>query len=201
MPRSRLRPWLISPPKTGPRPLNLGVSEKFRSASERAFSSAGPGGTYRRRPRRERAARNGVLRHQHAGRGIDELRRADGLFARTADAVDRPVAAPELRHRLGHRRDPRRPGLGAVQQDLPPGGLRLGRRHARSHRRQHPDGLRRRHRARLHGRPGHLGHVDAGRRFVSRAGLDHRRRSSDHQVPAVAGGERLPRCRSARRID
>ncbi len=98
-------------------------------------------------------------------------------------------ARRHLRHRrrAGHAGRLRR--LRAGQQDLPLGGLRLGRGRRQPHRRRHLHGLRRRHRAGLHHRPGPDRHFHAGGRLGDRAGVDHRRQRRRAALPDVAHGE------------
>ena len=104
---------------------------------------------YRREPRD--AGERSYFAHQHAHARVDELRRAAGLRAGTADAVDRQVAA------RSPSASPASLGVVAgsaayalATRQLPLGRLRLAGRPAQPAGRRRADGLRRRHRAGLH---------------------------------------------------
>ena len=80
------------------------------------------------------------------------------------------VARRDLRHRrrAGHDRRARR-RMALATRTFRWEGFAIDRGRRQPHRRRHPDGLRRRHRARLHDRAGAVRHLDARGRLVPRA--------------------------------
>ena len=110
-------------------------------------------------------ARGEIRRDQLRPRRVALVRRADRLSDGAPDLLDRPVARDDLRHRRRARHARRLGGDGARDEDVSMGRLHDHRGSRQSRGRRNPDGLRRRHRARLHDRPG------AVRPFHARAGL------------------------------
>ena len=98
--------------------------------------------------------------------------------------TDKSLAA-DLRHHGGARRDRRLVRLRQGERQLPLGKLRRRRRPRQPHDRRHIDGFRRRHRARLHHRPGHQRVFDAGAGLDRHFRLHHRRLGGDHEVPIL----------------